>query len=93
MGACLENTTLTKSRIDNKPNIYMVESKKNSDKDINSNGSQSLLKSNVNKIEIENKIDKTEESNDNSLNINIFVKSQYILKKIFLHLGERKNYF
>ena len=89
----------------------MVVSKKNSDEDINSNGSQSLIKSNINKIEIENtdsiksekKIDKnidisdknildqTEESNDNSSKRNIFVKSQYILKKIFLHLGEKKK--
>ena len=108
MGVCLDNATLTKSRIDNKPNIYIAESKKNNDEDKISNGSQSLIKSIKNKIENENKhsiksenkiIDandknkfrKTEDNNDNSSNTKIFVKSQYILKKILLHLVEKKK--
>ena len=112
MGVCFENATLTKSRIDNKSNIYIVESKKNSDEEINSKVNQSLNKSNINKIEnkdcieSENKENKTykkidtkdknilgksEENNDNSSKIKNFVKSQYILKKILLHLEEKKK--
>ena len=111
MGSFLENLSLTKARIDNELNINIVAQKKINDEDINSNESQSLIKSNINKIEIENKdiiksenkidkkidvndentFDKTEENNENSSNTKIFVKSQFILKKILLHLGEKKK--
>ena len=40
MGVCLEKSTLTKSKIDNKPNIYLVEQRKNNNDYINSNRSK-----------------------------------------------------
>ena len=92
MGVCLEKSALTKSQLDNKPNI-IVGPRKYIDSDINSNGNNTLIKSykNNNKIEIEYKDFIKSENKGNQEDKKIDVnEDKYLIKSNILNISTQK---
>ena len=90
MGVCLEKSTLTKSTIDNKPNIYLVEQRKNNEDYINSNRSKEdidFFNSNDKKNKI---IDENEDKYFNESNI-LNIKQKKLNDKNVLENTEENN--
>ena len=90
MGVCLEKSTLTKSKIDNKPNIYLVEQRKNNNDYINSNRSKEdidFFNSNDKKNKI---IDLNEDKYFNESNI-LNIKQKKLNDKNMLENTEEEN--
>ena len=90
MGVCLEKSTLTKSTIDNKPNIYLVEQRKNNEDYINSNRSKEdidFFNSNDKKNKI---IDENEDKYFNESNI-LNIKQKKLNDKNMLENIEENN--
>ena len=97
-----QNINLIKARKNNESDINLNTNKYLTKSNKNNNGIEiddkymdksTILNVKAKELDEKKIFEKTEENNIISMKSKIFVKSQYILKKILLNLNEKGNYF